>query len=316
MNILWKDCSYGESSLKLQSAVDMALDKDALFTPQVAPLTLPNGTVPGITSGVHKGKAEYLMVYRELADGTQHLLNPAVSQQYGVSSYQAVIETAESLFPNTTFQFSSYDNGKRITFTQSLDDSYEWPDGDKISQFLLWTSSMDSSYPSGVTQGFYRWQCDNGMATIGFEKARRIKARRTTNHDVTMITRTAVIAQANQMLEQFCQSATVLKSIEMTDRQFDEMFLRLFPEPEEGAHGRTKALHDRRRDGIYYFLTDEVEAYGATAWAFFNAVQSYEFHRQTKEDEQKQIRCIMEPQAATPASERFLRVAAEELVPA
>ena len=57
-----------------KAVIDCALDRDALFTPQVAPLTLPDGTVPSD----EKGNALFRTIYREKSDGTQVLLNPAV----------------------------------------------------------------------------------------------------------------------------------------------------------------------------------------------------------------------------------------------
>ena len=49
------------------SVIDCALDRDALFTPQIAPLALPDGTVPVDNDG----KALFRTIYREKNDGTQ-----------------------------------------------------------------------------------------------------------------------------------------------------------------------------------------------------------------------------------------------------
>jgi len=91
-----------------KSAIDAALDMDALFTPQVTGTILPNGTVSDKT----------FTIYRELSNGEQVELNSGVRRGYHAESYHHLLEIAESMFPNSTTGMQVYDDGAMLVFSQ------------------------------------------------------------------------------------------------------------------------------------------------------------------------------------------------------
>ena len=83
------------------SAIDAALEQDALFVPQVTPTILPNGQTDSTS----------FTVYRDMPNGDQYVLNAGVKAGYHAGSYQFLLETAEAMFPNSVV--SLQDVGQR-----------------------------------------------------------------------------------------------------------------------------------------------------------------------------------------------------------
>lgn len=289
-----------DKPVEAKSVMDAALDADALFTPQIAPLALPDGTVPTVASGKYKGEPEFRTVYRETSDGEQVLLNAAVSPGYHAGSYQQLFATADALFPGTLNSFRLIEKGRKVAFTQTIGEAVDLGGGDTVINHLMYVGSLDSTWASACYGYAERVFCTNQLP-MGLLQ---LSQKRTVNHDALLFNKAKILAESVNVFEQFVQDAGVLRSIEVDERTYRRILAELLPEPAEDAHGKTKALHDRRMVGIAYFWEEEVERVGRNAWALFNAVQSFEFHRVTKGNEQKQAEVVRDPNKGQPLAER------------
>jgi hypothetical protein len=286
MGIMFKSHASGAD------VMDRALDADALFTPQVAPLTLPNGEVPLVAEGTHIGEPAFSTIYRETADGEQILLNAAVTPGYHAASYQQLFATADAMFPGTCVSLNLVGGGKKVVFTQELGDAFDIGGGDMLNNYLMYTGSLDSTWASACYGFAYRTFCTNQIP-MGLLQ---MSQKRTVNHDVLLFKKAALLAEAANVFTEFTSNAMMLKGIDLTTARYRAIREILVPTPDEDAHGRTTALHDRRIAGIDYFYQEEVEKVGANGWALYNAVQSYEFHTVTKGNAEKQAEVIRQPE--------------------
>lgn len=269
--------------------MDRALDADALFTPQVTPLTLPNGT-----------ETEFATVYRETNDGEQILLNAAVTNGYHAGSYAQIVQTADALFPGTCTGLDVIEGGKRLVFTQELGEGYDLGGGDFVHNHLLYVASLDSTWATACYGVAYRAMCTNQIPTGMVQ----ISQKRTKNHDQLLFQKAQIVAGAVNRFEEFVGNAGMMRGIEITGRDFHRILNVLVPALEDDAHGRAVNAYEAKVAGITYFWEDEVEKVGRNAWALYNAVQSYEFHTVTKGDERKQAEVIRQPGKSQALTER------------
>lgn len=278
---------------KTTDVMDRALDADALFTPQVAPLTLPNGT-----------ETEFKTVYRETADGEQVLLNAAVKQGYHAGSYAGIVQTADALFPGTCTGLSLVGGGKRLVFSQEIGDDYDLGGGDTISNHLLFVASLDSTWATACYGMAFRAFCTNQIPTGMVQ----ISQKRTLNHDILLFEKAKVLAEAVGHFDEFVGNAGMMRGIAIDNRTYHRLLNILVPAPvgKDGKepHGRAVNAYEAKMTGIRYFWEEEVERVGANAWALYSAVQSYEFHTVTKGDDAKQAEVIRQPEKSQPLTER------------
>jgi len=280
------------------NALDLALDKEALFTVKSAPMGLVLDTqpyVPLIGSGKYQGEPLNKGIYREFEDDGIHLLN-ITHPSFPESNYLQVIETAEALFPETTTGMMVIDNGERLLFSQEIGDQRDLGGGDTIQPSLLWTASLNSTWSSGCHGVGMRAFCANQlpMAHCHF------KARRTLNHDQHLAERSKIMATLLDRVDEFTQNVSTLKSIEITTEQFARILNKAIPAPvpdEDGnVHGKTQNAYERKIAAVRYYFKEESEGPAAgTAWAAWNAVQSAESHDFTKgkNQEVKQAEIVM-----------------------
>jgi hypothetical protein len=273
--------------------MDRALDADALFTPQVAPLTLPNGS-----------ETEFKTVYRETEDGEQILLNAAVKQGYHAGSYAGIVQTADALFPGTCTGLSLVDGGKRLVFAQEIGDDFDLGGGDTISNHLLFVASLDSTWATACYGMAYRAFCTNQIPTGMVQ----ISQKRTVNHDALLFQKAQVLADAVGRFEEFVGHAGMMRGIAIDSRNYHRILNILVPAPEgkdgNDPHGRAVNAYEAKIAGIAYFWEEEVDRVGANAWALYSAVQSYEFHTATKGDAAKQAEVIRQPGKGQALTER------------
>lgn len=264
------------------SVLDAALDGDALFEVKSTGLVLPDGTVPTVKTGKYRGEPTHKVVYRTLPDGTDHLLN-VTGPGYPTSNYHQLVEMAESLFPGTCTALRSFEGGRRLMITQELGESIDLGDGDVLAANLIWIASLDSTWASAIYSNIHRGFCANQIPT----STEHVKVKRTTNHDIRLLERGAVMAFALDQFQVFAADAAALRQVTITNAQAWEILHKVVPAPkpddEGNISGRAQAAYDRKVAGIRYFWAEEADGPSAgTAWALFNAFQSYEYHSATR----------------------------------
>jgi len=301
----------GDDVVEGTSVLDAALDAGALFEVKTAPVTLPNGSVPVVPKGKYEGLPERVLVYRDTDEG-QHLLN-VTSPQWPTSNYLELVEMAEGLFPNSCSGLKVLDGGRRLLFTQEIGEPRDLGGGDLISPNLLWTASLDSSWASGAYSIAHRAFCANqiGMST------KHLKVKRTTNHDIRLLERGAVLAFALEQFEAFAEQASSLRRINVNSTQCWDVIRNILPRPQgkgdEAPTNRALAAWERKVDGIRaHWASESFGPAANTAWALVNAVQSYEYHDGTKGHVDRQVDLTRNGQPLMDAT----LVAIEELVPA
>lgn len=270
-----------------KAVIDCALDRDALFTPQVAPLTLPDGTVPSD----EKGNALFRTIYREKSDGTQVLLNPAVGGNYHADSYKVLYETADALFPNSCTDFKLIGNGEKVMFNQTLEQEGDLGGGDFVHNHLMYTGSLNSTWATAIYGFAFRPMCSNQIP----QGMIQLSQKRTKNHDALLFEKATVLAKSAEVFDRFISDARLLKAISLNRVSYIRMRDLILPTLDEDAHGRAVKFADKRVEAIDYFYQEEVDRVGENAWALFNAFQSYEFHTATKAKAEKQIEVVREP---------------------
>jgi len=266
------------------SAIDAALDADALFTPQVTGTILPDGSVDDNT----------FTVYRTLCDGSQKVLNAGVKRGYHAEGYQSLLNTAEAMFPGSVQSLQAWDDGAILVFTQQITEPYVFGDGDSVTNHVMYTASLNSHFSTAAIGFSFRPFCTNqmGIGTL------QIAQKRTKRHDELLFQKATVMAQAAQRFEAFISDATMLKGLAMTPTLKRTILDRVAPLLDEDDAAPKAVNHaQRRRDGIEYFYAEESDTFGHNAYALMQAVQTFEFHEATKgkAQEMKQVRVVTDP---------------------
>ena len=253
------------------SVLDEAIDANALFTPKVAPILLPNGT-----------ETDQFTVYRE--DGeNQYPLNVGVTDRYYAGDYTSIVNTAEQLFPETCNTFKMFGNGGRIMFTQDLGQEHSFGDGDSLSLNLLTVASLDGTWKTAMYGFSFRPFCTNQIPVGQVHMA----AKRTTNHERTLVSRAAVLANSIGKFGDFVKQAEHLKLIKLNASGFRTLLAGIVPTLPEDAATKAVNFADKREAAIRYFYDEEVATFGENAWSFYNAVQSYELNRANEKGAEK-----------------------------
>ena len=269
------------------SAIDAALDADALFTPQTTGTILPNGSVDDNT----------FTVYREYADGTQAVLKAGAGKNYYTGSYESILNTAEAMFPLSVTGMQTWHHGSILVFTQDIDEPYTFGDGDSLTRSIMYTASMNSTFSTRAIGFTFRPFCTNqeGLGEL------QISQKRSKNHDEMLFSKAQIMAEAANRFDAFITDATMLKGLEMTNSLRNRILDAVAPlitDPD--ANQKAVNFAEKRRDGIMYFYGEEADKFGHNAFSLYQAVQSYEFHMATKgkAQEMKQTKVVTDPEDA------------------
>jgi len=271
------------------SAIDAALDADALFTPKTTGTILPNGSVD----------ENSYTVYREYADGTQAVLKAGAGANYYTGSYESLLNTAEAMFPGSVTGMKTWHHGSILVFTQDIDEPYTFGDGDSITRSIMYTASMNSTFSTRAIGFSFRPFCTNqeGQGQL------QMSQKRSKNHDEMLFSKAQIMAEAANRFDAFIKDATMLKGLQMTNslrtRILDQV-APLITDPD--ANQKAVNFAEKRREGIMYFYGEEAEQFGENAFSLYQAVQSYEFHTGTKgkSKDMKQTKVVTDPEQAQP----------------
>lgn len=287
-----------------QNATDMALDRGFLFTPKRAPLTLPDGTI----ETTKKGRPMFHMVYREMPDGSQRLLNPAVGDGFAISGYDLLTQTVDALFPESTIDMQMIGDGRRIMIRVRPSDPVTIHGDDRLSMEILFVASLDNGWKTAAYGTTHRYFCANQMrlADIAFG------VKRTRNHDGLLFDRSAIMARSTGVFAEFTERARFFSMCAVDRSDYVRIMDRLMPRPEgkDGAepHGKTLAVWERKRKGVDYYWAVERDRCGWNGWALLQAIQSYEFHDKTKGDVRRQVDHIIDPAKHEPLTRRVMQM--------
>ena len=269
------------------SAMDAALDADALFTPKVTGTILPNGSVDTASN----------TVYREYADGSQAVLKAGAGNSYYSGSYESILNTAEAMFPESVTAMRTWHHGSILVFTQDIDEPYTFGDGDSLTRSIMYTASMNSVFSTRAIGFTFRPFCTNqeGLGEL------QMSQKRSKNHDEMLFSKAAIMAEAANRFQAFITDATMLKGLQMTNSLRNRILDQVAPlitDPD--ANQKAVNFAEKRREGIMYFYGEEVENFGENAFSLYQAVQSYEFHTGTKgkNKEMKQTKVVTDPEDA------------------
>ena len=287
-----------------QNATDMALDRGFLFTPKRAPLTLPDGTI----ETTKKGRPMFHMVYREMPDGSQRLLNPAVGDGFAISGYDLLTQTVDAVFPESTIDMQLIGDGRRIMIRVRPSDPVTIHGDDRLSMEILFVASLDNGWKTAAYGTTHRYFCANQMrlADIAFG------VKRTRNHDGLLFDRSAIMARSTGVFAEFTERARFFSMCAVDRSDYVRIMDRLMPRPEgkDGAepHGKTLAVWERKRKGVDYYWAVERDRCGWNGWALLQAIQSYEFHDKTKGDVRRQVDHIIDPAKHEPLTRRVMQM--------
>jgi hypothetical protein len=271
------------------SAIDAALDADALFTPKTTGTILPNGSVD----------ENSYTVYREYADGTQAVLKAGAGANYYTGSYESLLNTAESMFPGSVTGMKTWHHGSILVFTQDIDEPYTFGDGDSITRSIMYTASMNSTFSTRAIGFSFRPFCTNqeGQGQL------QMSQKRSKNHDEMLFSKAQIMAEAANRFDAFIKDATMLKGLQMTNSLRNRILDQVAPlitDPD--ANQKAVNFAEKRREGIMYFYGEEAQQFGENAFSLYQAVQSYEFHTGTKgkSKDMKQTKVVTDPDQAQP----------------
>ncbi len=270
------------------SATDAALDADALFEPQLTGTILPNGTVDDSS----------FTIYRDMADGTQVVLNAGVKEGYYAGSYQSLLNTAEAMFPESVTGMQTWDNGAVLVFTQDIEDTFSFGDGDSLTKHIMYTASLNSTYKTKAIGFTFRPFCTNqeGQGTL------QIAQKRTRNHNGLLFQKAQIMSSYADAFDRFITNATMLKGLPMTSGLRNTILDEVAPLLDFDPDANTKAQNaaQKRRDGIMYYYEEEANTFGHNAYSLYQAVQSYEYHIGTKgkSKQLKQVNVVSDPAKA------------------
>ena len=251
------------------NAMDAALETESIFEPKISGTILPNGDVDTTT----------FTVYREYEDGSQAVLNAGVRAGYHAGSYATLINTAEAMFPNTVSKMQSYDDGAVLVFTQDIGEEYSFGDGDSLTKHIMYTASLNSTFATKAIGFTFRPFCTNQES----QGTLQIAQKRTKNHDAMLFSKAQIMSKYADAFDRFISNATMLKGYDMTNYLLNMVLDQVAPLIDD-PEANTKAVNaaEKRRDGIMYYYSEEVDKFGANAFSLYQAVQSYEFHVGTR----------------------------------
>ena len=278
-----------------RNALAVMENAGALFDVEYPAATWGYTDHPKISSGKNEGLPLYKWVVR--TDTNEPLgLHSGTFAQSG--SYRQVGEMAEKMFPNSTTSYTVFGNGERMALTQDIGEQIDLGDGDVIQPSLMWVSSFNAQWATGVFDLVGRLFCANQL--VG--QTPLFSVKHTVNHDISFEQRVHVLTQAIERAEQVGRMARVLKDQEFTDREFDELIKRVVPRPpfkkdKDGEltqefHATAEKRMIANRGAMRTHWQKECTEFGnvhgpdqehlsfdGTKWLAYNAIQGAEQHK-------------------------------------
>jgi len=288
-----------------RNALDVMENAGALFDVHYPAATWSSltkwddGTHPMITSGKNEGLPLYKWVVRTDTDEPLGLHSGTFAQS---GSYRQVGEMAEKMFPNSATSCTLFGKGERMALTQDIGEKIDLGDGDVIQPSIMWISSFNGQWATGVFDLIGRLFCANQL--VG--QTPLFSVKHTVNHDVTFEQRTSVLVQTIERAEQIGRMAKIMKDQELVNNEFETLIKKIVPLPPfiKDEHGqntdRIHATAEKRMIANRKAMTamwqkectefgtvrkhlvspsKQVEVFDGNKWLAYNAIQGAEQHQ-------------------------------------
>tara|TARA_R110002012_G_scaffold5829_4_gene27017 strand:- start:3187 stop:4218 length:1032 start_codon:yes stop_codon:yes gene_type:complete len=283
-----------------RNALDVMENAGALFEVHYPAATWGyDGDHPTITSGKNEGLPLYKWVVRTDTDEPLGLHSGTFAES---GSYRQVGEMAEKMFPNSATSCTLFGKGERMALTQDIGEKIDLGDGDVIQPSIMWISSFNGQWSTGVFDLIGRLFCANQL--VG--QTPLFSVKHTRNHDVTFEQRTSVLVQTIERAEQIGRMAKIMKDQPLVDREFEALIKKVVPVPpfikdQDGKN--TDRIHAKAEKnmianrkamttmwqkecaefGLVYSRVkpsgEEYEVFDGNKWLAYNAVQGAEQHQ-------------------------------------
>lgn len=230
---------------------------------------------PEYPEGKHEGTPLYQFVVRT---DTDQPLGLHSGRYPNISDYRQLGELAEQTFPNSTTDVRLWGNGEKVALMQQIAKPADLGGGDTIAPHVVWISSFNGQWATGVHSMTTRLFCTNQLIGGGL-----LKVKHTMNHNQLFAFRVSVVAAARERAEIMQNMALVLKDQSYTDQQFEELVKTVVPmppKPEDGElSSRVETMVKKKREEMTRRWNEEVQEWGTpNKWLAYNAVQGAEQH--------------------------------------
>ena len=229
--------------------------------------------IPRYKRGDKKGKPVKVWIVRT---DTEDELGVMSGNYPPSDGYKHVIDTMESLFPESCTGITVFGLGERAVIAQELGEPIDLGGGDTIQQYLYTRVSVNGSWATNCKPMLKRILCENALGHGGGI----INVKATKNHDFRLTMEAEIMQASIHQAESMKRMAAVMKDQKFTDVQFVDMVQNLIPKPETDS----KNAHTRRNNKISacnQTWLEEIEQdlqSNGDMWLAYNAVQGAEQH--------------------------------------
>lgn len=283
-----------------RNALDVMENAGALFEVHYPAATWNDQPYyPTILSGKNEGLPLYKWVVRTDTDQPLGLHSGTFAES---GSYRQVGEMAEKMFPNSATSCTLFGKGERMALTQDIGEKIDLGDGDVIQPSIMWISSFNAQWATGVFDLIGRLFCANQL--VG--QTPLFSVKHTRNHDITFEQRTSVLVQTIERAEQIGRMAKIMKDQPLVDKEFEALIKKVVPMPPfiKDEHGKdTDRIHATAEKrmianrkamtamwqkecaefGLVYSCVkpsgEEYDVFDGNKWLAYNAVQGAEQHQ-------------------------------------
>ena len=243
--------------------------------------TTQDMVVPRYVSGEKVGRPQFQFIYRTDTEQALGVVSGAYPARDG---YRHVLDTMESLFPQTCTGISVFGAGEKAVIAQELGDAIDLGGGDLIKPFLYTRMSLNRTWSTQCIPRMSRISCENALGASGAI----LVVRATRNHDMRLTIEAEIQQASMNQAEALKRMALVMKDQVMTDTAFRTMVESIIPVPEsehQASHTRRtnkiaacgQAWHDERENYGTHVRSIE-DSYLGNMWLAYNAVQGAEQH--------------------------------------
>tara|TARA_B100001146_G_scaffold217447_1_gene222037 strand:+ start:1493 stop:2584 length:1092 start_codon:yes stop_codon:yes gene_type:complete len=229
--------------------------------------------IPTYQSGTYRGEPSDQYILRSDTHGVVGNMSGRYPTRDG---YKHVLDTLDSMFPNSCESISVYGNGERVVVEQVLDKPFDLGGGDLIQPYIYTRMSLNGTWKTEIIPITRRISCENMLGHSG----QLIGVRATKNHDQLLTMKASVVEMSMAQGQALKQMAQTLQDQEFTDFMFMQMLEQLLPVPEPDAHHKTMGAWVSKRAACNASWRDEIANYAdSTMWNAYNAMQAAEQHR-------------------------------------
>jgi len=212
------------------------------------------------------------------ADNHFHLGN--VSEKYKVVQNKEAFDFVDQLHMDGIIKYESAGSlkgGKFVWVLAKMPQEFEVVAGDKLEQYILFTTAHDGSRAVRVMPTSVRVVCWNTLSLATANESKGLSIRHKGNIFDKLADAKKCIMNAQGKFNEFHDNAQKLTTVKFDIEQLQAMTELLFPR-EKGKNDTRRA---KARASIMAAFTDDpqnIDGVRGTAWAAFNAITQYVDH--------------------------------------